>query len=273
MLRASLFAHALYRSSVWAWFAQVVLSALLAYALGQKVRDRAPYLLDPVALPPPAVSLADGLIAALAFFVLQGLSALLLQNASLSAGTAIFLGFVLAGGAVVLGALFLFWRARVVGVFASVGLRRATSREGVSWFRALLLGLLAGGCAAGLGWFYISLVRHVPLLQRLHAESPHTTPELGVWLPFLAIAAAPIFEEFIFRGLVFRGLRRSTSPPIAIIGSALIFAIVHPPISVLPVFFLGVAAAWSFERSKLLISAIATHAVYNAAILLRGMPL
>jgi membrane protease YdiL (CAAX protease family) len=55
-------------------------------------------------------------------------------------------------------------------------------------------------------------------------------------------------------------------------GSAAIFAIVHPPISVIPVFILGIAAAWSFERSKLLLSAVVTHAVYNAAILLRGVP-
>jgi membrane protease YdiL (CAAX protease family) len=42
---------------------------------------------------------------------------------------------------------------------------------------------------------------------------------------------------------------------------------------VIPVFFLGLAAAWSFERSQLLISAVAAHAVYNAAILARGVPL
>jgi membrane protease YdiL (CAAX protease family) len=41
---------------------------------------------------------------------------------------------------------------------------------------------------------------------------------------------------------------------------------VHPPISVIPVFVLGVVAAWTFHRSKLLISAIATHMIYNVAI-------
>jgi membrane protease YdiL (CAAX protease family) len=272
MLLAAMFAHALYQASVWAWFAQIILSMLLACALWQKVRDRAPYLLDPVATPPAAVSLADGLIAALAFFVLQGLAALLLQKATLSAGTAIFLGFVVAGAAVVAGVLFIFWRARVKGVLASVGLVRRSRDDGASWFRALWLGVLAGSCAAALAWAYIAFLAQTPFLNRLQQESPHLPPDLGPWLPVLAVAAAPLFEEFIFRGLVYRGLRRSTSPAAAMAGSAAIFAIVHPPISVIPVFILGIAAAWSFERSKLLLSAVVTHAVYNAAILLRGVP-
>jgi membrane protease YdiL (CAAX protease family) len=273
MLLAAMFAHALYQASVWAWIAQLVLSVLLAYALWQKVRDRAPYLLDPVATPPAAVSLADGLIAALAFFVLQGLCALLLQKASLSAGTAIFLGFVLAGAAVVTAVLVIFWRARVPDMLASVGFLRRSRDNGMSWFRGLLLGMASGGCAAALAWAYIELLGRSPFLDWLKQESPRLPPELGPWLPVLAIGAAPVFEEFIFRGLVYRGLRRSTGPAVAMAGSAAIFAIVHPPISVIPVFFLGLAAAWSFERSQLLISAVAAHAVYNAAILARGVPL
>ena len=55
----------------------MVLTALVALALWQKARDRFPYLLDPSAAPPARVSLADGLIAALMFFVLQALIALL----------------------------------------------------------------------------------------------------------------------------------------------------------------------------------------------------
>jgi len=273
MLLAAMFAHALYQASVWAWIAQIVLSVLLATALWQKVRDRAPYLLDPIASPPASVSLADGLIATLAFFVLQGLGALLLQKASLNAGTAIFLGFVLAGAAVVAGALFVFWRARVVGVLASVGLTRRSSSDGTSWFRAVLMGVAAGAGASALAWCYLELLGQSPFLEWLKRESPRLPPDLGPWLPVLAIAAAPLFEEFIFRGLVYRGLRRSTPPAVAMAGSAAIFAIVHPPVSVIPVFFLGIAAAWSFERSKLLISAVAAHAVYNAVILWRGAPL
>jgi hypothetical protein len=59
----------------------------------------------------------------------------------------------------------------------------------------------------------------------------------------LAIRAAPQFEEFIFRGLIFGGLRRTMGVAASVTASAAIFAIVHPPVSVIPVFGLGLAAA------------------------------
>ena len=82
----------------------------------------------------------------------------------------------------------------------------------------------------------------------------------------LSIVAAPIFEEFIFRGLVYGGLRRSLAPLPAAVASAALFAIVHPPISCVPVFVLGVLAAVVYERSRFLLAPIATHVVYNAIV-------
>ena len=43
MILASLYGYALYAPSTWARLGQIVLSSLLAYALWQKVRDRAPF--------------------------------------------------------------------------------------------------------------------------------------------------------------------------------------------------------------------------------------
>jgi ABC-2 type transport system permease protein len=79
--------------------------------------------------------------------------------------------------------------------------------------------------------------------------------------------AAPLFEEFIFRGLIFGGLRRSLSPGAATLASAAIFAIVHPPLSIIPVFFLGVCAALVYERTKMLVAATLVHAFYNAVVI------
>ena len=73
MLLVSLYVYAIYAADISARAAIVILTALVAMALWQKARDRFDYLLDPSASPPPRVSLADGLIAALLFFVLQGL--------------------------------------------------------------------------------------------------------------------------------------------------------------------------------------------------------
>jgi membrane protease YdiL (CAAX protease family) len=83
----------------------------------------------------------------------------------------------------------------------------------------------------------------------------------------LAVVAAPLCEEFIFRGLIYGGLRRSMKAPQAMLMSAAIFAVVHPPLSMLPVFVLGLCTAWTYERSKTLLAPMLVHATYNAVIL------
>jgi membrane protease YdiL (CAAX protease family) len=42
---------------------------------------------------------------------------------------------------------------------------------------------------------------------------------------------------------------------------------VHPPISMLPVFVVGLCTAWTYERSKTLLAPMLVHAVYNAAMI------
>ena len=72
--------------------------------------------------------------------------------------------------------------------------------------------------------------------------------------------------EFIFRGLIFGGLRRSLGFPAAALASAAIFAIVHAPASVVPVFGLGLAAALVYERTRMLAGPMIVHATYNAVV-------
>src|SRR5581483_7110917 len=68
MFLAGLYGNVVYAPSLWAKLAQMVLSTILAFALWQKVHDRCPYILDPVAQPPYQLTLADGMIAVIAFF-------------------------------------------------------------------------------------------------------------------------------------------------------------------------------------------------------------
>ena len=72
LLLSSLYTYAIYATSLWQRGGLLILTLLLALALWQKARDRLPYLLDPTAAPPPRVSLADGMLAALLFFVRAG---------------------------------------------------------------------------------------------------------------------------------------------------------------------------------------------------------
>ena len=90
---------------------------------------------------------------------------------------------------------------------------------------------------------YARLVTRLGWFSDAQSGLSPSNPSLRWWLPALAVLAAPLFEEFIFRGLIFGGLRRIASPVTAALASAAIFAIVHPPMSVVPVFVLGIAAA------------------------------
>lgn len=272
MTLVAFFAFAIYSPSVWAKFAQIILSSLLAYALWQKVRDRTPYMLDPTQEPPPEISLSDGMIAVLAFFVVQGLMLMLQKSikVELPNGAQLLIAFVTAGAAVWSVTMFAFWRQKVPYLLAAVGYR-SHPWERCSWLRAIAAGLLGGVCAAGVCVAYQLAADHIEPLRALKEEALNlesgNDATLYRWIFGLAVFAAPIFEEYIFRGLVYRGLRRSVRPAIAIVASAGIFAIVHPPFSVIPVFGLGVAAACCFEYTHLLAAPIIAHMVYNYIVL------
>ena len=76
-----------------------------------------------------------------------------------------------------------------------------------------------------------------------------------------------MFEEFIFRGILYRGLRRSLRGPLAVLASALVFALVHPVVAALPVFVMAIVAAAAYERTGWLATPIAVHMTYNAIVL------
>jgi membrane protease YdiL (CAAX protease family) len=88
----------------------------------------------------------------------------------------------------------------------------------------------------------------------------------------LAVVVAPFVEELIFRGMIFKSLRRNHGLMISVLASALLFAVVHDPLSVPPVFVLGCAAAIALERTGSIWSAMLVHGTYNAAIAF-GQPL
>ena len=89
----------------------------------------------------------------------------------------------------------------------------------------------------------------------------------GLWLLALGVLAAPLCEEFLFRGLLQDGLRRSLPAWQAIGIAAALFAIVHPPAAMLPAFVLGLCAGIAYERSGALLAPMLTQALCNAAML------
>ena len=258
LLLSSLYTYAIYATSLWQRGGLLVLTLLLALALWQKARDRLPYLLDPTAAPPPRVSLADGMLAALLFFVVQALVVVLLaRKAGKPTGSDLVVAFVAAGAVASIGTRLAHHFLKATGVPRVVG-------PGTG--RAALWGLVGGVVAAAVGVGYLLVILQLPGVRPALDESQLHLPRPGAWLVVLAVLAAPLFEETIFRGLVFGGLRRSVRFRWAALASAAIFAVVHPPIAVVPVFGLALVTAYVYERTHLLIAPMVTHAVYNAVV-------
>ncbi|MYM21709.1 CPBP family intramembrane metalloprotease [Duganella sp. FT135W] len=253
MLLASFYTWSIY-SKVWSQkLVVMVLTASMALALWQKARDSLPYLLDPAAAPPPRVSTADGLIAATAFFILQGLVLLFADELDMQA-VAIAFG---ASGVTVYGLMRLvYWRSKAAGVPAIV--------RGMDMKVSLRSAAIAATVACSAGVAYMMAIQHTALWEEVQKAAISSSRG---WILALAVLAAPLCEEFIFRGLIYGGLRRSMPALPAMAMSAAIFAVVHPPISILPVFVLGLCTAWTYERSKTLLAPMLVHAVYNATIL------
>jgi membrane protease YdiL (CAAX protease family) len=88
-----------------------------------------------------------------------------------------------------------YWRTRAAGVPVVLG---------AAWSPALVWGIGGGIAALFAGMAYTALTASMGLLPAGQAALADRA-----WFATLAVVAAPVFEEFIFRGLIFGGLRRS----------------------------------------------------------------
>lgn len=270
MLVMGLFSLAVNRGGAHQRIAMLAILALIAWALWQRLRDRLAYLFEPVDRPPRTVDLADGAWAAFAFLVLQALISTVLMLSGCAVGLAAVLAFGLAGVTTALVTLWTLWRARVPDLLRAVGLRPAV---GSPLLRTAVIGIGCGLAAAAAMTGYLAilpwLAPHLPQLQQALEEAQPSAEAFAGWqLVVLAVVLAPLCEEFIFRGLLFRGLRRDLSLPWAAAASAAVFAIIHPSLGVVPVFGLGLAAAIAYERTGWLLAPVLAHATYNGVVVL-----
>jgi membrane protease YdiL (CAAX protease family) len=105
--------------------------------------------------------------------------------------------------------------------------------------------------------------------RRLSAESGFIAMGNSLWLRaafvFTGAVIAPIGEEMVFRGLIFRALRTRNSIRVAIFGSSLVFALVHiSPLTICVIFLIGLMLAYAYEATGSLWVPILMHGVNNA---------
>ena len=86
-----------------------------------------------------------------------------------------------------------------------------------------------------------------------------------IWASFLVVAIfAPIFEEWLCRGMVLRGLLTKMKPVWAIVISALFFAVIHAnPWQALNAFLIGLLMGYVYYKTGSLILTMIIHFVNN----------
>ena len=79
-----------------------------------------------------------------------------------------------------------------------------------------------------------------------------------------ALVVAPVLEEFLFRGILFRAMKRSFGVVPAVVISSILFGLVHQNVlSFIPLTFLGIILSLSYERTGDLRTCIFIHAFFN----------
>jgi len=79
-----------------------------------------------------------------------------------------------------------------------------------------------------------------------------------------AIVIAPIYEEIIFRGILLKGMTKKINPAIALVVSALLFALVHFNIQQgINAFFLGLVIGFIYLTTESIYLSIFAHFINN----------
>ena len=103
-------------------------------------------------------------------------------------------------------------------------------------------------------------------------EKQLTTRSAILMFAVFGVAVAPLFEEVIFRGFLFKVLWEIGGSKLAVPGSAVLFAGTHAPqlgenwYAVLLIFLVGLILAVVRQRSNSVIPSFIIHTSYNGAI-------
>jgi membrane protease YdiL (CAAX protease family) len=171
----------------------------------------------------------------------------------------------------VLGAVTAIWAFQRL---SPIPVRDLPGVVGLGRGRTIALGVLIG---AAVNLAYLQLVPYLPVQPTRMPDSALwdllLSPGASRWLVLLtAVTVAPLTEELVFRGLVFEGLERSWSTGAAIVGSAVLFTLLHVPDTAhyLPatvmIFVMGSVAGVLRARTGHIGPAVGVHFGHNAVV-------
>ena len=264
MILSAIYGGLLWRGEAWPLVSALVIFWFLGIAIWHRREISFSYLMEPTEKEPPSWGVDDGLWAVVVFFVVQ-VAVALIAGMSGEIGSGVILVSFVAGGVVAL----LFGRLRIRSKGLPLPAFDATE-ERTPWSRIWMETAVAIVVCLGVGVLWTMVLKAGYFLDpdQMSAGSFNIDPWI---LALLAVVAAPLLEEPLFRGFVCRTMLGFWSRKHAVIGSALIFAIVHPGTSFPPVFLLGLASAVLFVRSRSILPGIVLHALYNLGIVTLAM--
>ncbi|MBT6450708.1 MAG: CPBP family intramembrane metalloprotease, partial [Verrucomicrobiales bacterium] len=137
------------------------------------------------------------------------------------------------------------------------------------WLGPALFGM--GFVLPAFGLHYISQtvlaqLGHEPVVQEAVQMVMATEHPVEVGLQVVSVVImAPIAEELLFRGILYNTIKHTGYPLAGMIISAALFALVHGSLALtLPLFVMGFALAWVYEKSGSIIAPMVMHATFNA---------
>jgi membrane protease YdiL (CAAX protease family) len=146
--------------------------------------------------------------------------------------------------------------------FSKIGFGRAVATGAVLLLAAYPLVLVASALTQ-------TLLRGVSEKQGIvELFNASSTLEQRVLIIVLAVAIAPIAEEFFFRFFLYGVMKQYFGAGIGVVVSALLFAAVHAHLpSFAPLFVLGICFTIAYEWTGSLLVSMTMHALFNALAL------
>jgi membrane protease YdiL (CAAX protease family) len=150
---------------------------------------------------------------------------------------------------------------------------RLSFRDTIHWFRNYEFNngfLIALGAMLAVSVLIVSSFfppKEAPPIEKL------LTSTLAVWVfAIFGTLLAPLFEEIMFRGFLFKVLHDIGGPAAAVTVTALVFALLHLPqlwgswAGIALIFAVGYILSWVRQRSNSLIPSFIIHTSYNAML-------
>jgi CAAX protease family protein len=145
--------------------------------------------------------------------------------------------------------------------------------ETIHWFKnhRFRTGFLVGvGATLAVGVMFVS--SYIPSGEQTPIERMLSSTTAIYVFAIFGIACAPLFEEIIFRGFLFKVLAEIKGPGTAVSVTAILFALLHLPqlwgswAGVALIFVVGYVLSFVRQRSNSLIPSFIIHTSYNAML-------